>query len=209
MISQPSAPLLLPQGPIVPAKLALTGPSPQCPLLTHSPSQHKLSPYLVPSASHSLSQRKVHPNSIALPHLSRYNCTTSACAALNTQCPLLMSWAVSTQLHTPQYYLLLRTIFQHSPSPHLRHFRFHKIPQDSLQPRAFHFHFHNFSTNSASAPSCPPPGSHLFTTSRLYQDGPLPAIATHLQLLAHLLTRHSPSMCMSYHPYAVQIHMPK
>ena len=114
-----------------------------------------------------------------------------------------MSWALSTQLHPPQYYLPLCTVFQHSPSPHLRHFRFHKVRQDSLQPCAFHFQFHNFPPNSASAPSCPPSNSHLFTTSRLYQDSPLPAFTTHPQHLTHLLTMHSPSMCMSYHHHGV------
>lgn len=74
-----------------------------CPL-THSLSQHKLPAYLVPTALHNISRRRVHPNSTALPHLSSYNCTTSACAAFSTQCLLLKSRALPTQLHTPQHY---------------------------------------------------------------------------------------------------------
>lgn len=72
-----------------------------CPPLPHSLSRHKLPAYLVPNASHNLSWRRVHPNSVALPYLSSYNCTTSACAAFSTQYLLLKSGALPTPTSHP------------------------------------------------------------------------------------------------------------
>lgn len=136
--------------------------------------------------------RRVCPNSMVLPHLSSYNRRASAWAAFGTQC--LMSGVPSAQLHTPPptppppsiigHFILSFSKVLTAP----QHFRFHKTPQESLQPHACHFHFHNFPSKSASAPSCPTSDLHLFTTSCLYQDSPLPALTTHPHHLTHVLT---------------------
>lgn len=169
----------------------------ECPLLIHSLSQHRLPPYIVPTASHNLSQRRVYPKSITAQQPQLHN--LHSCCLQHTK-PILSdmssfnatshptvlpvaSYCLSAQTFTAPQALLI----PHNPS--------RELPASCLPSPVLQL----------------PPKRCLSPILPTIKFPPCVSTKTapcHPQHLTHLPTMRRPSMCMSGHHRGVQIHVP-
>lgn len=147
------------------------------PLLTRSPPQHELPPYVVPAAPHDLSQGRVCPKSIATqPPQLRDLC--SRClrhakpvggdvSSLDAVLPAASRCLPAQTSSTPQALPVSQNPSREPPASRLPF----PVSQPPPPPAA----------NGASAPRCPPPNSHPASP---------PAPTAHPQRLARLPAAH-------------------